>query len=385
MVILAAHVSFYEGGFIEASAHQVRTFLRRAGVPILEIGYSHKSPHRSEVTIYLPEREPKLLRAPIRWKFATSFFPFRCLLELLNTLIILFRNRGREIVFIGVDPLNALAGCLAKRLGLIKMLVAYSVDYSHKRFENKFLNSCYHLADRLAIARADEVWGVSARIVEQRAKQGVPADKNFRVPNSPLSKDVARLSLEEVEPHTLVIVSTISKATDFFVVIDALVILKEKIPDIKLNFIGGGAKDSLAQYADDHGLRGSVNFLGFLSHSDVYKVLSRSAVGIAPYTDNAPWVYYCDPMKIHDYLICGLPVVTTDVPALAHEVVKGGAGEFFDLASADDLAAKIFKIISDPDTYKRYRAQALKVAGNYDKERILKAWLERVVKFLDRQ
>ena len=385
LVILATHVRFHKDGFVESSAHQVRDFLCGKGFSVLEINYSLKGSYQSEVSIYLLGRKPKYLQAPISGRrFAISFFPFRCLLELLNTLIFVFRNRDRRIVFVGVDPLNALAGCLAKSLRLVGMVTTYTADYAHRRFENRFFNSCYHLVDRLTIAQADEVWGVSSRIVGLRSIQRVPSHKNFRVPNSPLSKNMVRLAFEEVEPHTLAIVSKISKATDFVVVIDALSILREKVSDIKLNFIGsGGSKDFLVRYAHDHGLQKSINFLGFLSHADVYKVLSRSAVGIAPYTNKAPWVHYCDPMKIHDYLACGLPVVTTDVPALAHEVVSSGAGEFFDLASADDLAAKIFKIISDPNTYKRYRAHAIKVAGNYSKDEILNAWLRRIDEFLN--
>ena len=111
----------------------------------------------------------------------------------------------------------------------------------------------------------------------------------------------------------------------------------------------------------------------------MYRILARSGVGIAPYTGRAPWSYYCDPMKIHDYLAGGLPVVSTNVSALVQEVVAAGAGELFYLDSAESLAQAVLKIMADPATLRQYRKKALRLAQNYDKDKILK---KRLSKFL---
>lgn len=57
----------------------------------------------------------------------------------------------------------------------------------------------------------------------------------------------------------------------------------------------------------------NVHYLGFRPYSEIPRLGAAFDVGIMPWLD-VPWIAYCNPVKLKEYLALGLPIVTTPIP-----------------------------------------------------------------------
>ena len=77
--------------------------------------------------------------------------------------------------------------------------------------------------------------------------------------------------------------------------------------------------------------RSNVHFVGRVPVDEVPDYAAACDVGLLPYRRNA-WTQHIHPLKLHEYLACGLPVVATDIPSTHDERdvihVAGDAAEF---------------------------------------------------------
>lgn len=291
--------------------------------------------------------------------------------EFIITLRIILTHKEILNIFIGIDPLNALFGWVAKKIGKVKKLIFYTADYTPDRFENKILNAIYHYIDRWVLKRADEVWNVSTRITSLRKKQGVQDIKNYFVPNSPMFNKIKRLNIDKINKHELVFVTTSSVSTDFPVIFKALKKLSSKYPDIILRVIGlDNWEDQFEEEIAKLGIDKNVLFSGRMPHGSLLKIFCKAAAGLALYTNKFSWTYYSDSMKARDYLACGLPVIMTDISSTARDIRKANAGFVIKLNSIE-LYKAIDKLFADVKYYSLLRNNAVKLAEKHDIYRIL--------------
>ncbi len=240
------------------------------------------------------------------------------------TLCNYFLREKHTDIYVGIDPLNAFWGILAKFCKRVDVVVYYTADYAERRFSNTVLNAIYHGIDRFCIRFSDQIWNVSQRIAERRLLQGVPQQRNYYVPNAPLQLPFAGRNYAR---HRLVIVGTSTTALEYPALIRSLRILKRRYPNIELHIIGELRFPRLLQKHIDRMVRqGYVYLHGALSHDRVQELLSSSGIGLALYKDRDPWTKFGDSMKIREYLSCGLPVITTDVVATSELIRIYGCG-----------------------------------------------------------
>src|SRR2546426_4564923 len=60
--------------------------------------------------------------------------------DLMTSMILPFLMMSRVDLFIGSNPVNALAGLLLRRLGFARVVIFYKIDYVPRRFGNVILN-----------------------------------------------------------------------------------------------------------------------------------------------------------------------------------------------------------------------------------------------------
>lgn len=301
----------------------------------------------------------------------SRFLPVKSLQEMIITLGFILRYKKKIAIYIGIDPLNGLFGFIAKTMGRVEKLIFYTADYAVQRFDNPAINTLYHLIDRFVIVRSDEVWNVSTRITELRRKQNVPDTKNFFIPNTPPFHAIKRLPIKEIHTHELVTVTTSPKSTDFTVIFEAVRSLSKKYKDIRLKIIGlSNWRKDFETGIKKMGIGKNLVFLSAMSHDDLLRTMSTSAVGLALYTSAFPWTYYSDSMKARDYLVCGLPVIMTDISSTANDIKKYGSGYVVKLEKKA-LVDAIDRLFKNPSHYKTMREQAVRMAENYDIDKIL--------------
>lgn len=368
-VIVASHAVFTpEGVPLHGAGSSVEQFLRNEkGIDYLYI----KSPIVGSFPTHIDGRidaEPyaKRLEGTV-----PNLLPIRYAREFMNIYSEIRSLKRAITLFIGIDPLNALYGITLKRLRLTDKVIFYTADYAVKRFENPIMNALYHAIDRHAAKYSERVWNVSSRITETRYEQGLPSSKNRMVPNSPAFDTVPRLPYSKIRRKDMVIVSSSPTAVDMPLVFNAVARLKKKHPDMRV--IAIGMSNWGARFSDmiqKLGIEKHVVFSGSVSHAELQKILCSSGIGLALYTNQSPWSYYSDSMKVRDYLACGLPTLVTDVTSTAKDVKESNAGYVVNL-TLDELVKNLDTLLSDEKTYKSMREHAIELARKYDIKNIL--------------
>ena len=288
--------------------------------------------------------------------------------DFLSIFEFILRDRRKYDLFIGLESINALAGIILRKLGIIKKVVYYVSDYSPKRYRFNLANSLYLLLDRFAAIHADFVWDVSKAMLPARIKAGLDPQKVapvIHVPNALYPEQINYLPTSKIIPNSLVFVGTLGKINGPDVAIKALKEVSKSIPKVTLHIYGDGEPDisRIKKLATKLKLDGKVIFHGFIS--DQIKLsheIKQYAISLAPYLEvpgSPRW--WADATKIRLYLAAGLPIITTKVPPLGKELVQDGAG-IITKDTPSDTAKAIIKLLQDKPLLEKMRKNAIKRA-----------------------
>lgn len=357
-VLIASHVGVNEKGEdVHGPVHNLDKFLTDQGVVHLCIKHSLRGDFSSWVGNESPKQRKRdgLVR--------------QTLYELKFNWDLIRRNKPLKL-FVGVDPLNAFTGVLAKKLGWVEKVVFYTPDYTEKRFTNPLINELYHFIDRFCVKNADQVWNVSSRIVKVREKQGINPAKNFFVPNS-VDFDLAkRLPIDQIRKEDLVIVTNLNYSIDYAIIIRCIGDLSKEFPRIRLLIIGSGeAKEELERLTQELRLSERVIFYGQQPHEKVMEILSRAGIGLALYSGKLAWNYYGDSMKTREYMASGLPVLITEVVSTADDVRDNLCGKTIDLEE-NSFKNAVREILQNETVYLKMRQNAVETAKKFDMKKI---------------
>lgn len=372
MFFIFSHALFDEGGQPRhGTGSELATFFQRKKKPYIFIRHSLFNGYPSEVEKFTRGEVKKKL-----YGLRNIPFPLRIFQEQLISFYFLFKDSQKAQVFIGIDPLNALTGVIARFLGKVKKVIFYTADYARERHKNPLLNGAYHLVDSFSAKNSDQVWCVSTRIVKERKKQGLPEKKVFFVPNSPEIRKIRKLPLSNKNKYDLVIVSNITKSIDYPKIIQAVKELSQKYKKIRLILVGSGQyEEELKIMVKKLGLGEKILFVGRKPHGEVIEILLKSGVGIALYTKDFPWIEFGDSMKVREYLACGLPVIMNNVVSTADDVEKGDAGIIIKKKD-NGLYRAIERIFSTPNLYQKMHKNARKLAETFDFTKIVERLLD---------
>jgi glycosyltransferase involved in cell wall biosynthesis len=282
------------------------------------------------------------------------------------------RARRRFDVFVGIDPLNALAGLVLRSLGRTERVGFWTIDYVPTRFGSALLNRVYHALDRLCVARCDETWNVSPRIEEARRAAGVTGTQHV-VPMGAHAREPA----PPTEPHRIVYLGSLLEKQGVQGALRALPLVREQVPDAHLLVIGDGPfRPELERLAGELGVDGAAEFTGYVDdHRRVEDLIAGSGVALATYDPaTADFTYFADPGKVKNYLAAGVPVVATDIAWSARWLADAGAGVMVEFAP-EAIAAGILRLLGDDDA----RAAAARLGADSDWSAVFDAAFRRIL------
>jgi glycosyltransferase involved in cell wall biosynthesis len=102
-------------------------------------------------------------------------------------------------------------------------------------------------------------------------------------------------------------------------------------------------------------------FAGAVPHADLPRYLAAADIGVAPFDPGRhpplELGFFWSPLKIFEYMACGLPVVTPRLPRLSGLVEHGREGVLYDPDAPEALAAAI-AALGDPERRRRMGAAA---------------------------
>lgn len=256
--------------------------------------------------------------------FKTRFVGLHFVKDFCVTAILSFYHRGNYDVYIGVSSLDVLPGIMVKLFDRSKIVIYYSADYSRSRFGNFLWDRLYVGLDEFCSRHADYNWSVSERIRDVKRSFAVREERNILVPNGAhLSRVRPFKPLAGKVSNSLFYVGHLTPEKG---VQDILAALKS-LAAYRLFIIGNGPYcRELKNQAAELKIIDRVYFLGEMSNEDVLQKIREFEIGLAPYTSLKDYVYFCDPVKIKEYLAVGCPVIVSRVVEIASEIERQNCG-----------------------------------------------------------
>lgn len=310
--------------------------------------------------------------------------PLLYLKDFIYTLKWCLSGKDTYDLYLGLDPLNALAGLTLKKLGRVKKVAYYTIDYTDKRFRNKTLNYIYHLIDKLSVKFADETWNVSETMVSAREKYNNMNRKiynrQYTVPigiyfNRPKVKE-----FNKIDKNKLMYTGSLRPIMGVDLIIKSMPIIVKRMPDIKLEIIGGGPEEqNLKDMTSKLKLERYVSFHGWVKdRNKLEQLLSDGAIGLAPFNPKIAHdeVKNADPAKVKDYMLLGMPVITTKEVSYYKEIEKYKCGIIINY-NIDDFSNAVFSLLENK-SLEENRKNARDFVKKFDYETMLYENLKRI-------
>ncbi len=314
------------------------------------------------------------------------FWSLHYIKDIFCTLFWCLKVRRKFDVYFGCGNLNPVVGIILKNLGIVRKVVYQSIDYFPKRFENTFFNWLYFQIDKFCVKFADETWNASSVMVQARDKKmGMDPkafNRQYTVPNCIWFYKVKRLPLSKINRKKIVYRGSLFDYMGIDLIIKAMPHILKRIPGVRFEILGGGEeKEYLEKLVKDLGISKSVIFHGWITdRSKLEEILSDSALGVATFNTNIvdEKIKNADPGKLKDYMLMGMPVITTEAISYSKKIIEGKCGIVVQYNVASVVNA-IVKLLANKQLFKEYRENVLKFIQDFDCGNILKPNVERVI------
>lgn len=288
----------------------------------------------------------------------------------------LFRlaRKGYDVLQVRDKALGALIGLAAARMAGIRFIYwmsfptaeAWTAFACERRLSVGVLRwllawlrgrLMHVLLYRVLLPRADHVFVQSERMRDNLAAKGIPPHKMTPVPMGFDRDRAAGIGRDgrhaPFERPTFVYLGTLDRNRSPDVMIDAIDLVRQQVPEAKLLLIGDADEEAdrtwLRKLVDDRGLSGHVEFTGWLPVAEGWTLASRCLAGLSP-VPRGDLFDVGSPTKAVEYFGLGLPVVANDQPDQA--LVMAGAGGSCVPFTAQAFAARMLDVIARPGIYR---------------------------------
>ncbi len=314
----------------------------------------------------------------MRYFFNYTVFFLQCFV-MLNTLHL---KRRYDVVHVHSLPDYLVFVAIFQKIRGVKIILDLHEampEIFAARF-NKSMDSSFvsytMFFERISHRFADHLITVNDFIKEILSKRTVPASKITVIMNSPDEKLLKTRDLSAFKNKLClegkfinVFVGGINYERNLEVIIEAVSLAKNKIPEIYLIILGHmygqgneNYKDELEELALRLGLRENFYLGGRVAGDEVASYLNLSHFGIVSYVHN-PLTDIAVPNKVFEYIALDKPVIVCRLRAL-----KGLLGEdaalYYEPENAKDLSEKIIWLHDNMDKVENMRMNARKI---YDK------------------
>lgn len=156
----------------------------------------------------------------------------------------------------------------------------------------------------------------------------------------------------------------------------------KKLDDFILVIIGEGEKLSFFKaLVNRENLNDKVFFLGKVNNNELLNFTKGADIGTALIENLSLSYYYALPNKLFEYIMCGVPVLVSNLPQMQKIIDEYSVGRSVDIANPDEIISAI-KAITDKDTNEQLIKNCFRAAEelNWENEftatnKILKTWL----------
>jgi glycosyltransferase involved in cell wall biosynthesis len=165
---------------------------------------------------------------------------------------------------------------------------------------------------------------------------------------------------------------TISLDRGLLHMIDALSIIARVEPSILLRLVGVMNErlgDLAWQRARDAGVENNLEVSGWKHYAKIAYVIKSSDIGLVPLQPNEKYKRNI-PIKIFEYMACGIPLVAADLAPIAKFLDRVDCGLLYDSTRPEELARCVLELLANPERRRRMGANGLRAVRerwNWDK------------------
>ncbi len=140
--------------------------------------------------------------------------------------------------------------------------------------------------------------------------------------------------------------------------LEALPGLGAALDNLAVLIVGtGGLESRLRQIVARSGLEDRVRFAGFVPHAEVPEYMASFDIAVAPYRKVEP---FCNsPMKLHEYMAMGKPILTPRMGQSAELIQHGENGLLYEPDDANEMLERLGHLMHDADLRARLGRTAL--------------------------
>lgn len=152
-------------------------------------------------------------------------------------------------------------------------------------------------------------------------------------------------------PHapTVVFMASLWRGYGVYDVLEAVVMLLPKIPNIQLEILGGGPeKDNVRHNVAERKLEAHIHVRGYVPEEELNEYFSRASAFVAPMHDTLQDKARC-PSKLFYYIPYNKPIVTCSIGDPLETL--GEYGYYYKCDDVNDMSRAIQKALEDSDTF----------------------------------
>ena len=184
----------------------------------------------------------------------------------------------------------------------------------------------------------------------------------------------------KAKKYDLIYCGGISELRGAIRILEALVIVRKKIPAVQLVFLGKyypeKFKMELERFIAKHDLSENVHLFDAVSYQKVAEFYNASKIGLV-LLQPVKTFEISMPIKIFEYMSFGLPIIASNFGHMKHYVQNDSCGTLVDPADSNEIAAAMTELLSNRALYKKYsengrRSAIQKYRWEFEFEKLLK-------------
>ena len=160
--------------------------------------------------------------------------------------------------------------------------------------------------------------------------------------------------------------------------LEDLIEVARKLPNNKFLLIGDGMRRKLIEEKIKKYKLQNITLSGKIPIKEVKNYLCSAKIGVAPFNTKLSekgefkkYGFYFSPLKIFEYLACGLPVISIDFP-LIKKIITPDSGCLIKEGNIDELINAINKLLADPEKIKQISDFNIEKSKKYTWEEVAK-------------
>jgi glycosyltransferase involved in cell wall biosynthesis len=234
------------------------------------------------------------------------------------------------------DSLSAIFAKLILRKK-IRKIVYFASDYSENRYKFVIMNGIYNFIEKIALKYSDLTVSNTDRAATKRKIIGLSQSRSIVVPNG-VHLNHLMFSPKEISKSKFVYVGTVTKEHGL---LELIATIQSAIKE--LTIIGSGDDlDRVVRFCEGNAI--NYNLIVNASHDYVLEYLQKfRGFGLAPYNLESKWTYYSSPLKINEYVACGVPVIVSRIPEISSLIDIKKYGVVYDKLDSQHIMEKIHK------------------------------------------